>query len=622
MLVNVLNPSLALLTDLYQLTMAYGYWKSGLAEREACFHVTFRSPPFGGGYAVACGLSSAIEYLKKLQFGDGDLAYLAKLPGNDGKPLFDRAFLVHLRRLRFNLDVDGIPEGTAVFGQEPLVRVKGPLIAAQIVETALLNIINFQTLIATKSARICQAAKGDPVIEFGLRRAQGIDGALSASRAAYVGGCAGTSNVLAGKIFGIPVKGTHAHSWVMSFDNELEAFETYAKALPNNCTFLVDTYDTIAGIRHAIEVGKMLRQRGHEMAGVRLDSGDLAYLSIEARRMLDEAGFKKARILASNDLDEHLIADLKQQGAAIGIWGVGTRLATAYDQPALGGVYKLSALRDKAGQWQHKLKLSEQAVKVSVPGILQVRRFKNATSFVADAIYDTITGIGDGTTTVVDPADMIRRKKIAAGMDHEDLLVPVFRDGKCVYDQPPIAQVRQRAIDQLAMLHPAVKRFNNPHRYPAGLEKQLFDLRTELILKARDSREEHPIDVAAAAVEEERRQELAEEPQTTLEDDGEAMPQSPPGLEIQPEVEAEPKPVPAEPKSVPAEPPPQHPPKPKPQVVIPARPKFAGIGAKHGQPTPAGSTVRVNVKRTDRKTGDERPRVPKPFFFGGGGGSK
>jgi nicotinate phosphoribosyltransferase len=438
------------------------------------------------------------------------------------------------------------------------------------------------------------------VIEFGLRRAQGIDGALSASRAAYVGGCAGTSNVLAGKIFGIPVKGTHAHSWVMSFDSELEAFEAYAKALPNNCTFLVDTYDTIAGVRHAIEVGKSLRQRGHEMAGIRLDSGDLAYLSIEARRMLDEAGFKKARILASNDLDEHLIADLKQQGATIGIWGVGTRLATAYDQPALGGVYKLSALRDKNRQWQHKLKLSEQAGKVSVPGMLQVRRFRNG-GFIADAIYDTITGMDEGAVTIIDPADPIRRKKIGAGMAYEDLLVPVFRDGKCVYEQPPIAQVRQRAIDQLGMLHPAVKRFTNPHRYPAGLEKKLFDLRHELILKAREGREEHAVDIAAAAVEEQRQKELAEEPQATMEDHVEAPAEAPVAKEPQPKPQVRPEPKPA------------------PQVSIPPRPKFAGIGAKHGQNSPS-STVRVNVQRTDRRS-DDRSRVPKPFFFGGGGGS-
>ncbi|MEA2709767.1 MAG: nicotinate phosphoribosyltransferase [Phycisphaerales bacterium] len=486
MMVNAANPSLALLTDLYQLTMAYGYWKTSMADREACFHVTFRNPPFGGGYAIACGLATAIDYLANLRFSDDDNAYLATLEGADGRPLFDRGFLNYLGELRFNLDIDAMPEGTAVFANEPLMRVKGPLLQAQIVETALLNVLNFQSLIATKAARVCEAARGDAVLEFGLRRAQGVDGAISAARAAYIGGCAATSNVLAGKRFGIPVRGTHAHSWVMSFDSELEAFQAYANALPNNCVFLVDTYDTLEGVRHAIEVGRRLRLRGHDLLGIRLDSGDLAYLSIEARKLLDAAGFPKAQILASNDLDEHLIADLKQQGATIAVWGVGTRLVTAYDQPALGGVYKLSALRDAADkQWRHEIKLSEQAAKISVPGILQVRRFKDSDGkFTADAIYDELTGIG-GACTIVDPLDMTRRKTIDPGTHHEDLLVPIFRDGKIVYDPPPLAQMRQRTLDQLAALHPTVRRFNNPHRYPAGLEEKLFDLRTRLVLEAR-----------------------------------------------------------------------------------------------------------------------------------------
>jgi nicotinate phosphoribosyltransferase len=598
MMVNVFNPSLALLTDLYQLTMAYGYWKTGLADREAVFHVTFRRGPFDGQYAVACGLAAAIDFLKKIQFGDGDLAYLAQLQGNDGKPLFDRAFLVHLRRMRFTLDVDAIPEGTVVFGHEPLIRIKGPLIQAQIVETALLNLVNFQTLIATKSARICYAAKGDPVLEFGLRRAQGIDGAISASRAAYVGGCDATSNVLAGKLFNIPVRGTHAHSWVMCFDSELEAFEAYAKAMPNNCVFLVDTYNTHEGVRHAIEVGRAMRQRGHEMVGIRLDSGDLAYLSIEARRMLDAAGFPNAKILASNDLDERLIADLKQQGATIGVWGVGTKLVTAFDQPALGGVYKLSALKDASGKWQHKVKLSEQTAKVSIPGIQQVRRFRAArdNQFIADAIYDTLAGIDESAAvSIVDPNDMTRRKHVEPGTPFEDLLVPIFRDGKCVYDQPPLAQVRQRTLDQLAALHPTVKRFTNPHRYPAGLEKKLFDLRTELILKARQipasevSRLEAEAFTAAANAEP---------------TNGSQAPAQPAD---EPPVNAEPSPPPP-PPSAPSTPAPAQPPK-KPEVHVPPRPKFAGIGAKHGQ-LPPGSNVRVNPRQQNKP----------PFFPRGGGG--
>src|SRR4051812_5857006 len=447
-LTHIYCHSLALLTDLYQLTMAYGYWKLGRAEQEAVFHLSFRKNPFHGGYSVACGLHDAIDYLSALRFDAEDLEYLATLRGNDGRPLFDRGFLDYLRGLRFSCDLDAIPEGTVVFPHEPLVRVTGPVLQAQIIETPLLNLLNFQTLIATKSARVCLAAKGEPVLEFGLRRAQGVDGGLAASRAAYVGGAAATSNVLAGKLFGIPVKGTHAHSWVMSFDDELESFDAYARAMPNNCVFLVDTYDTLEGVRHAVEVGRRLRAAGHEMIGIRLDSGDLAYLSIEARRILDAGGFPKAQILASNDLDEHIIASLKEQGATIAVWGVGTKLVTAYDQPALGGVYKLSAIRESPGEWEYKLKLSEQIAKVSNPGILQVRRFRQGGEFVGDAIYDTGLGAAGASAcpcTFVDPTDATRRKTIAPGTKHEDLLVPVFRAGKRVYDPPSLESVRNRA---------------------------------------------------------------------------------------------------------------------------------------------------------------------------------
>jgi nicotinate phosphoribosyltransferase len=285
----------ALLTDLYQLTMAYGYWKTGRAEHESVFHLFFRKPPFGGGYTIACGLEPVIEWLQNFRFAPDDLNYLATLSGNDGKPLFERAFLDYLGRLRLSLDIDAIPEGTVVFPHQPLIRVRGPILQGQLLETALLCLVNFNTLIATKAARICAAARGEPVLEFGLRRAQGMNGALDASRSAHVGGCASTSNVLAGKRYGIPVRGTHAHSWVMSFDDELEAFEAYAQAMPNNCVFLVDTYDTLDGVRHAIDVGRKLRARGHEMVGIRLDSGDLAWLSIEARKLLDDAGFPRPR---------------------------------------------------------------------------------------------------------------------------------------------------------------------------------------------------------------------------------------------------------------------------------------------------------------------------------------
>ncbi len=474
----------ALLTDLYELTMAHGYWKTGTYRKEAVFHLFFRKAPFQSGYTIAAGLSDAIAWLKTLRFAGDDLTYLASLAGNDGSPLFAADFLAYLGSLTFSCDVDAVPEGTVVFPNEPLLRVQGPIIQAQIVETALLNFISFQTLVATKAARICLAAQAEPVLEFGLRRAHGVDGALAATRAAYIGGCAATSNVLAGRLFGIPVKGTHAHSWVMSFAEEMEAFHAYAEAMPNNCVFLVDTYDTLEGVARAIEAGRYLRGRGHELAGIRLDSGDLAYLSTEARRMLDEAGFPKAVIVASNDLDEHIISSLKQQGARIGVWGVGTRLVTAFDQPALGGVYKLAAVREPSGPWQFKVKVSEQALKISNPGILQIRRFSRHDEFIGDMIYN-LAAPDPAARVIIDPTNTMRRKTIPPDAAREDLLVPVFRGGKAVYAEPTLAAIRTRAHDQLGHLHAGSKRLLNPHEYPVGLEPGLFELKTDLIQKSR-----------------------------------------------------------------------------------------------------------------------------------------
>jgi nicotinate phosphoribosyltransferase len=474
----------ALLTDLYQLTMAYGYWKSRRAEKEATFHLFFRSNPFKSGYAIACGLAEAIGYLKDFQFDSEELEFLQTLRGNDGTALFEVGFLDYLRDLRLTCDVDAIPEGTVVFPHEPLFRVKGPILQCQLLETTLLNILNFQTLIATKAARICHAAGGDSVLEFGLRRAQGVDGALAASRAAHVGGCDATSNVLAGMRYGIPVRGTHAHSWVMSFDGEEEAFDTYADAMPNNCVFLVDTYDTLEGVRAAVRVGRRLRERGHEMVGVRLDSGDLAYLSIEARKILDEGDFPNAKVVATNDLDEHTITSLKQQGACVGIWGVGTKLITAYDQPALGGVYKLGAIRGDDGEWQYRLKISEQAIKVSNPGIQQVRRFRMGNEFIGDMIYNEGMAM-ENERVIVDPADMTRSKRIPAEAAFEDMLVPILRKGIQIYDCPPLAETRKRTFKQLDYFHGGIKRLLNPHEYPVGLEAGLHRLKTDLILQAR-----------------------------------------------------------------------------------------------------------------------------------------
>lgn len=474
----------ALLTDLYQLTMAYGYWKSGRANHIASFNLVFRKAPFDSGYTIACGLGPVLEYLESFRYSPEDLEYLESLTGNDGKALFEKAFLDHLGALELSVDVDGIPEGTVVFPQEPLLRVTGPILQGQLLETPLLNLVNFNTLIATKAARICQAARGETVLEFGLRRAQGIDGALAASRAAYIGGCHATSNVMAGKLYGIPVKGTHAHSWVMSFDDELESFLSYAKAMPNNCVFLVDTYDTLEGVRNAIEAAKWLRENGHEIAGIRLDSGDLAWLSIESRRLLDEAGFPGAAIVASNDLDERIIHSIKEQGARITVWGVGTKLATAYDQPALGGVYKLSAIREPGGAWKYRVKLSEQAIKVSNPGLLQVRRFSTGQEYIADMIHDLEIGVPE-PGVLIDPMDQTRRKQIPPGVSHEDLLIPVLRSGRRVWSPPPLAEARARTGAQLSMFHAGIKRLDYPHQYPVGLEKGLFDLKTRLILEAR-----------------------------------------------------------------------------------------------------------------------------------------
>ncbi len=480
---NLYGTSLALLTDLYQITMAYGYWKSGLTEKEAVFNLFFRKNPFQGGFTIACGLDYVIDFLDNFHFTQDDTDYLATLEGNNGAPLFEEAFLQYLRELKFDLDVEAIPEGTVVFPQEPLVRIKGSLIQGQLIETPLLNIINFQSLIATKSARMCMAAKGEAVLEFGLRRAQGIDGSLAASRAAYIGGTSATSNVLAGKLFDIPVKGTHAHSWVMSFDTELEAFKAYAKAMPNNCVFLVDTFDTIEGVKKAIEVGKTLQEQGFKMAGIRLDSGDLAYLSIQARKLLDAAGFQDAAIVASNDLDEHIITSLKQQDAQITVWGIGTKLVTGNDQPALGGVYKIGAVREN-GHWSYKVKLSEQAIKVSNPGILQVRRYYADDMCMADMIFDE-ENIPTGINTIIDPLDATRRKNIDESVQYKDLLQPIFRKGKLVYQSPDIHTIRANAQKEIETLHSSILRFSNPHQYPVGLEKGLYELKNDLIMKLR-----------------------------------------------------------------------------------------------------------------------------------------
>ncbi len=472
----------SLATDLYQLTMAAGYWRQGLADRRAVFHLFFRRPPFGGAYAIACGLAPALEALADLRFASDDLSYLATLRGNDGKELFSADFLDYLAGFELRCDLDAVAEGTVVFAGEPLLRVTAPLLEAQLLETPLLNALNFPSLVATKAARVCCAAGGDQVLEFGLRRAQGPDGAASASRAAWLGGCAATSNVLAGQRWGIPVRGTHAHSWVQVFAEEEAAFTAYAEVMPNNCVFLVDTYDTVGGIRRAIAAGRELARRGHRLLGLRLDSGDLLRLSRLARQQLDQAGFTAAKVIASNDLDEYRITELKAAGAAIDVWGVGTRLVTAWDEPALGGVFKLAALERAEGGWRPVIKVSDDLAKCSTPGRQQVRRYYRDETAVGDLIYDLDAGIDDSAADFeTGPTGQQR----VAGDRWRDLLQPVLRGGVQIDQPPPLSDSRQLVASELASMPSAVRRLRGAAAYPVRLEAELDRLRQRLIAEHR-----------------------------------------------------------------------------------------------------------------------------------------
>jgi len=479
-----MNPSsLTLLIDLYELTMAYGYWKLGMIDRQAVFTLFFRNPPFQGNFAIVAGLQSAIDFIKNFKFDPSDIHYLQALQTHNGAPLFEKKFINYLQNFTFACDVDGVEEGTLIFPYEPLIRVQGPIIQAQLLESALLNIINFQTLIATKASRICMAAEGDEVIEFGLRRAQGVDGAFSGTRAAFIGGCHATSNVLAGKHFGIPVQGTHAHSWVMAFENEKEAFTAYARVMPNHCTFVLDTYDTMQGIKKAIEIAK--NQKGLKMMGVRIDSGDLAHLSIHIRKLLDNAGYRDTQIIASNELDEMIIHNLKNQGAKIDVWGVGTALITGKGQAALDGVYKLSAIQDANNRWRYKLKTSEQFMKTTNPGILQVRRFFDTQGMATcDMIYD-IEMKHAKHVDLINSIDPSKKKQVQSNANHKDLLVPIFRSGKQVYEPPTLLKIQTYAQLQLNRFFTSTHHFLNPQPYFIGLEKTLYDLKMLLIQSIR-----------------------------------------------------------------------------------------------------------------------------------------
>ncbi len=477
---------IGLLTDLYEITMAEGFWRGGLAEMEACFTAFFRENPYEGGFTLVCGTGQLASLVENFRYSETDIAYLRNLQAPGGGPLFSDEFLDWLACWRPRVTIDALRDGDLAFPREPVVRVTGPIIDCQLLESPLLNLVNFETLVATKAARVCLAAQGRPVAEFGLRRAQGPDGALSAARAAYVGGCASTSNVLAAKRYSIPASGTHAHSWVMAFPDELSAFRAYAQASPNNCTLLVDTYDVMRGVENAIAVAREMESRGQRLAGIRIDSGDLCALSQRARARLDEAGLPYVKVLLSNDLDEHLVESLLLQGARVDGFGIGTKLVTCFDQPALSGVYKLSAKRMPGKEWEPVLKVSEQVYKRTIPGVQDLRRyFDGEGAPVADMIC-TVDYPEGRPATIVDVNDPLLTRTLE-GLRCESMLRRVTQDGERAARPEDLACARARAAANLATLRPASKRLLNPQVYPVGIEAGLSELRQSMIAQARSS---------------------------------------------------------------------------------------------------------------------------------------
>lgn len=474
--------NLTLLTDLYELTMMQGYFKHKDKNETVIFDAFYRTNPCNGGYAIAAGLEQLIKYIKELHFSKQDIDYLSSLG------IFEEDFLEYLANFKFSGDIYAIPEGTVIFPREPLVKVIAPIMEAQLIETAILNIINHQSLIATKAARVCYAAKGDGIMEFGLRRAQGPDAGIYGARAAVIAGCVGTSNVLCGQLFDVPVKGTHAHSWIMSFPDEYTAFKTYAEMYPSACILLVDTYDTLgSGVPNAIKVFTEMREAGIKLGyyGIRLDSGDLAYLSKKARKMLDAAGFTDAVISASNDLDEYVIESLKAQGAAITSWGVGTNLITAKDNPAFGGVYKLAAIMGEDGEFIPKIKLSENSEKVTNPGNKTVYRVyeKETGKIKADLICLVDETFSEEEPLLLfDPLEPWKKTKLAPGTyTLRELLVPIFKNGECCYESPKVMDIRSYCLQEQDTLWEETKRFVNPHQIYVDLSRKLYDTKIELL---------------------------------------------------------------------------------------------------------------------------------------------
>lgn len=471
--------NLTMLTDFYELTMANGYLENGLKDKIAYFDMFFRKVPDNGGFAIMAGVEQLIEYIKKLEFCDEDIEYLKS------KKMFSSEFLKYLKSFKFSCDIWAVPEGTPIFPNEPIITVRGPIIEAQFIETMILLTINHQTLIATKANRIVRASQGRDVLEFGSRRAHGYDGAIYGARAAYIGGCVGTACTIVERDFDIPAIGTMAHSWIQMFPVELDAFRAYAKTYPDNCTFLVDTYNVLkSGIPNAIKVfNEEVVPRGFRPKGIRIDSGDITYLSKEARKMLDEAGFPDCKIVGSNSLDEYLIRDLLMQGAKIDIFGVGERLITSRSEPVFGGVYKLAAIEED-GKVIPKIKLSENVTKITIPGFKQVWRLFDKTS--GKAIADVLTladeTIDDTKTYEIFDPEFTWKRKIVTNFNARKLQVKIFDKGICVYDSPNLKVIKQYCENQVKTLWDEVLRFENPHSYYVDLSQRLWGTKERLIM--------------------------------------------------------------------------------------------------------------------------------------------
>ena len=476
------NANLSMLCDYYELTMGNGYFVQGMQDRITYFDIFFRSVPDNGGFAIAAGLEQAIEYVQQLHFDEDDIAYLRS------RKMFDEGFLQYLRGFRFTGDIWAVPEGTPIFPREPIMTVRAPAIQAQLVETFLLLTLNHQSLIATKANRVVRAAKGRTVLEFGSRRAQGVDAAVDGARAAYIGGCKGTACTLTDQLYGVPAGGTMAHSWVQMFPSEYEAFKAYCETYPDNPTLLVDTYNTLkSGIPNAIRVfNEVLKPRGLAKCGIRLDSGDMSYLTKEARRMLDEAGWESCKITCSNSLDEYIIQDLLLQGACIDSFGVGERLITAKSEPVFGGVYKLVAVERESGEIVPKIKVSENVSKITIPHFKKFYRFYDRTNGKALADYLCLYDETPDDTqplTIFHPENTWKRKTLT-NFRAENMMVPVFRAGELVYDLPSLKAIRKRCAEQLETLWPEVRRFENPHGYYVDLSNRLWDIRHDLLINA------------------------------------------------------------------------------------------------------------------------------------------